>query len=200
MKRIRFFLLIFALSFLAVFVARAWIEPTNTTPLGGVEAPLVANSAHQAKSGTVDVADVWVKSFGNWNDETQNFQNRGEWLSRIFNQPGIYNLIPSVHINYSTNSDVAEVRCGMGRSGLPEILLTCFGARDAQMVVNSNDPCGNENTCGILGTEPFDANGNPPTHPAFQAPAIGCRTRLQFRTSNLEPVAIAYCVDKVPRR
>lgn len=178
------------------FAQLPWREPEAGVP----EAPLSATAAPQTKAGSLDVADVWIKSFASVDDENQNFRQRGELLSNILRgtsgglrdlAPGgtrVFTARPAGGTNYYRT---AEARCNPG-----EVLVSCFGSRDEGMVSSSADACGvSEENCRLLGTEPIDQNGNPPWSSQFLGPAVGCRTGLLYQRTNLEPVAVAYCTS-----
>lgn len=174
---------------IAVFAQIPWREPV---PQGNVDASLVSTSAPQTKAGSLDVADVWIKSFANFDDEAQHFSQRGELLSNILRSTAgtLRGLVPGGTRAFTPRVGgrgeyyaIAEARCNAG-----EVLVSCFGARDAQMATASSDPCGSELSCRLLGIEPiFDVNGI----------AVGCRAGLLNQRTNLEPTVTAFCMHPV---
>lgn len=180
-----------------------WREP-GPGAMGGAEAPLSSTAVPQTKleltlppqaGHGLDVADVWIKSFANYNDEAQNFRQRGELLSNILRgaSGGLSDLAPGgTRVFTPRPGGISKYRTAEARCNPGEVLVSCFGSRDAEMV-QANDQCNSEDGCRLLGTEPIDASGRPVSNPSFVPPAVGCRTGLLYQRSNLEPVAVAYC-------
>ena len=191
-------LAVFLFLSIAFFAAAQWAEPGTR---GDVDSPLVATAEPQTKAGRIDVNDVFVKSFANFNDEGEHFRRRGEFLSVILRGAGgaFRSLAPggrrtvTPQVGSANVYNLAEAQCNPG-----EVLVSCFGSRDAEMAMGP-DSCGNESGCRYLGTEPFDQWGNPASSSLFVPPAVGCRSGLLYQRRNMEPVAIAFCARLEPR-